>query len=158
MKFLRITCKPAALHAPVVVIFNPTDPTTFDNPTSPDPTRQLDPDEDNIYHFTTITVPAGVTVRLRSDTPLGSRGVHWLASGAVQIDGSINLDGEKGKSWAGNIQIFTAAVAGAGGYNGGIGRGNLWGASAGFGPGAGQSGAGGSGAGHASQGNNTISE
>lgn len=140
-------------QGPVTVIFDPTDPSTFDHPTAPNSARRLDPDGDNIYHFTTITIPSGVTVRLRADTPLGSRAVHWLASGAVQIDGAIDLNGERGQD-GNNIPIFTSAVAGAGGYYGGISRATLWPASDGFGPGAGRSvvGNAGGGAGHATVG------
>ena len=43
-----------------------TDPVTIEfDPTSFDP--PLDQDRDGVYHFTTITVPANVTVKLRAD-------------------------------------------------------------------------------------------
>ena len=87
------------------VIFNPA---TFDPP--------LDADGDSVYHFTTITVPEGVTVRLVADL-LGVAPVTWLASGAVQIDGTLDLNGEDGH----NINsVHIPSVAGAGGYGGGF--------------------------------------
>ena len=98
---------PAEGESAVTVVFDPNDPTTFDHPTDPDVNRVLDddPDEggtrdgvggdDNIYHFTSITVPAGIIVRLSADV-LGSRPVIWLASEAVQIDGTLDLNGENG--------------------------------------------------------------
>ncbi|WP_089938180.1 hypothetical protein [Candidatus Entotheonella palauensis] len=83
------------------------DPATFDPP--------LDPDRDNIYHFTTITIPEGITVRLTARI-LDVRPVVWLASDAVQIAGKIDLNGEAGHTHT--IDGFPA-VAGAGGYGGG---------------------------------------
>jgi hypothetical protein len=55
----------------------------------------IDQDGDNVYHFTTITIGSGVTVRLLGPQ-LKMKPVWWLASGAVQIDGIINLNGEDG--------------------------------------------------------------
>jgi hypothetical protein len=98
------------------------DPATFDPP--------LDPDGDNVYHFTTITIPAGVTVRL-SGSVLGSTPVYWLASGAVRIDGTLDLAGEDGRSGG---QAALRASPGAGGYHGGSGGASP---SAGLGPGGG---------------------
>src|SRR5438034_1048832 len=52
-----------------------------------DPTALgLDADADNVFHFTTINIGAGVTVKLTS-ARLKGRSVIWLASGAVQISG-----------------------------------------------------------------------
>src|SRR5688572_1021476 len=61
------------------------DPTTF--------TPALDADGDSVYHFTTITIPADVTVRLRA-TKAGAAPLHWLATGAVVIDGTLDLNGD----------------------------------------------------------------
>jgi len=94
----------------------------------------LDPERDNVYHFTTITIPAGVTVRLTGRYLTGP--VYWLASGAVQIDGTVDLSGQPGQA----VQI--PSIPGAGGFPGGItgvSFSNLppW---AGSGPGGGRSG------------------
>ena len=110
----------------------------------------LDPDGDGVFHFTTISIAAGVTLRLKADV-MGTRPVVWLASGDVTILGEINLNGETGH----NIdQMARSAVAGAGGFGGGQGRKPTSAATAGNGPGAGMpsevdgSGKAGGGAGH----------
>jgi hypothetical protein len=61
----------------------------------------LDPEGDNVYHFTTITIPAGVTVRLSAER-LGILPVVWLATGDVQIDGTLDLNGEGGQPAGGS--------------------------------------------------------
>ncbi len=86
------------------------DPKSFNPP--------LDTDGDNIYHFTTINIAAGVTVRLTARKINGP--VFWLASGAVQVDGTINLDGEPGYTVSTNF-VRAPSVPGAGGYPGGVG-------------------------------------
>ena len=63
------------------------DPRTFIPP--------LDEDGDSVYHFTTITIPAGVIVRLRADKA-GYAPIHWLATGAVVINGTLDLSGNNG--------------------------------------------------------------
>lgn len=98
------------------------DPATFSPP--------LDAEGDNVYHFTTITVPAGITVRL-SGSVLGSTPVYWLASGQVRIDGTLDLSGETGGAGG---QAALPATPGAGGYPGGSGGASR---SAGLGPGGG---------------------
>jgi hypothetical protein len=114
------------------------DPTAF--------TPALDADGDSIYHFTTITIPTDVTVRLRA-TKAGAAPIHWLATGAVVIDGTLDLNGEDGHSGSGGVPRIPS-VPGPGGFAGGIGAGfpNLP-PQAGFGPGGGC--AGGGSAGHA---------
>lgn len=89
------------------VTFNPT---TFNPP--------LDPDGDNVFHFTTITVGAGSTLVLSTRTLPEGKPVVWLASGAVTIAGTVSLDGENGHPSNGT---YAAAFAGAGGYSGGVG-------------------------------------
>src|SRR3990167_1328763 len=74
-----------------VLIFNPADSTMFDNPT-----RVLDADGDHVYHFTTINIGAGLTVRLSNQFLNGP--VYWLATGAVTINGILDLNGETGHS------------------------------------------------------------
>ena len=76
----------------------------------------LDTDRDGILNFTTITIAAGVTVRLRGDVINGP--VIWLAQGAVQIAGTIDASGQDGFS-ASNTTQRTLTVPGAGGYGGG---------------------------------------
>jgi hypothetical protein len=112
------------------------DPTTF--------TPALDIDGDSVYHFTTITIPTGVTVRFRADKA-GSAPIHWLATGAVVIDGTLDLNGENGHS---GLALRIPSVPGPGGFAGGVGAGqpNLP-PQAGFGPGGGCAGSGS--AGHA---------
>lgn len=99
------------LTTPGTILF---DPTTFVPP--------LDPDGDNIYHFTTIQVGAGVTVRLSGRVLNGP--VFWLASGNVQIDGIIDLDGEGGATGSPpvNNAAREPAQSGAGGFPGGVGQ------------------------------------
>jgi len=124
------------------------DPQTFVPP--------LDPDGDNVYHFTTITVPAGVTVRLASGVLPEARPVVWLASGAVTIDGVLDLNGQDGHS---NASTPLPAVPGAGGYSGAPGGTGAKAPQAGNGPGGGRTAPGkhGGGAGHAVSGGETAS-
>lgn len=101
------------------------DPNAFDEP--------LDPEGDNVYHFTTITIPTGVTIKLTAEK-LGAKPVVWLASGTVRHEGIIDLDGEDCGT-SSNARI--SAVAGAGGFGGGLGSADGLPATAGFGPGGG---------------------
>lgn len=94
-----------SLTTPGTVLF---DPKTFNPP--------LDTDGDAVYHFTTITIAAGVTVRLRGD--IINAPVVWLAQGAVQINGTIDLSGQDGFA-ASNTTQRTNTIPGAGGYGGG---------------------------------------
>lgn len=83
-------------------------------------TDGLDPDHDGVYHFTTITVPTGTTVRLRAGILGQARPVVWLASGPVVIAGEVNLDGEHAGYNTGVAEFSTIpAEPGAGGYEGG---------------------------------------
>lgn len=107
----------------------------------------IDVDGDRIFHFTTITLPAGTTVRLRASILGEGRPVFWLAQGDVLIDGMLDLDGRNGHSWTAPA---TASEAGAGGFGGGSGQTLTEPGHAGNGPGGGgasATGAGG-GAGH----------
>ncbi|MGH8551230.1 MAG: hypothetical protein ACRERU_22005 [Methylococcales bacterium] len=83
----------------------------------------LDPDGDNIYHFTTINIVRGVTVKLSGRKINGP--VFWLAQGDVTISGTVDLDGEDGMSVNVTPYINPAsripAYPGAGGYPGGVG-------------------------------------
>ena len=81
----------------------------------------LDQDEDNVFHFTTITIPEDVTVRL-----LGSQfnmlPVYWCASGAVVIDGTIDLSGGPGHMGLDFDTDRFPSQPGPGGFIGGIGQ------------------------------------
>jgi hypothetical protein len=104
------------------------DPKTFSPP--------LDPAGDNIFNFTTITIAAGVTVKLQGNVLNGP--VVWLAQGAVTINGTIDLSGQDGFS-ASNTTQRTNTIAGAGGYGGGYPGVGANPAGAGLGPGGGVS-------------------
>ena len=99
------------------------DPKTFSPP--------LDPAGDNIFNFTTITIAAGVTVKLTGDVLNGP--VVWLAQGAVTINGTIDLSGQNGFI-ASNTTQRTYTIPGAGGYGGGYPAVGPNPAGAGFGP------------------------
>lgn len=87
------------------------DPATFTPP--------LDPDGDGVYDFTTINIPVDITVRLRAEI-LGSAPIHWLATGAVNIDGTLDLSGGNGHSFS-VVAIRVPSIPGPGGFAGGIG-------------------------------------
>ena len=112
----------------------------------------LDPDGDLIFHFTTIDIPSGTTVRLTSNEMGEGRPVIWLATGDVTIDGVLNLDGSTGHALNATTQV--RAAAGAGGYVGGLGQSTTGPATAGNGPGGGMplAGSRGAGGGHRDRG------
>jgi hypothetical protein len=93
---------------PAEVVFNPL-------------TMSLDADRDNVFHFTTITIGSGVTLRMPFNTLQGAP-VVWLATGAVQINGTIDLNGENGAAAVPGT-LHRASVPGPGGYPGGVGSG-----------------------------------
>jgi hypothetical protein len=108
------------------------DPTTF-NP-------QLDPSGDNIFNFTTINIPSGTTVNL-TNTLLRGKPVIWLATGAVTIAGTLNLNGASGANlgsygvdW---IDYRAPTQGGPGGFPGGVGARPGSSAFPGLGPGGG---------------------
>lgn len=80
---------------------------------------QLDQDGDGIYHFTTITIGLGTTVKLSASILGEGKPLIWLATGAVQIDGVLDLNGSNGHNGS---DAHIPAVAGAGGYSGGVGN------------------------------------
>ena len=69
-----------------------------------------------VYHFTTIDIPLGVTVRFRKNA--GNTPVRWLASDLVTINGIIDVSGELGANTFGPGIV---AHGGPGGYDGGRG-------------------------------------
>jgi len=99
------------------------DPTMFSPP--------LDQDGDGIYHFTTINVASGVTVKFIDDV-LGNKPVVWLASGDVTIEGTLDLSGESGHR---NDEQPRLSNAGPGGFKGGAGATSFSPGTSGFGPG-----------------------
>jgi hypothetical protein len=101
--------------ANTVVDFNPKALRVNKDPNLP----FIDPEGDNVFHFTTITIPANVTVRLSAKWTNGP--VYWLATGAVNVAGTINLSGEDGHARTLSTQERRPSVAGPGGFPGGIG-------------------------------------
>jgi hypothetical protein len=81
----------------------------------------IDPEGDNVFNFTTITIGSGVTLKLTSKVVTG--GLYWLASGDVLNNGTIDLSGEDGPPILGTTQssLRIPAAAGPGGYSGGLG-------------------------------------
>jgi hypothetical protein len=101
--------------------------------------KVLDPDGDGVYHFTTITIGAGTTLKLAGDKV--NKPIHFLASGAIVITGDLFLDGG---SYTTTTQLFLrrlVPIPGAGGYAAGAG-GQMGGvpATPGEGPGGGSGG------------------
>ncbi len=123
----------------------------------------LDADGDNIFHFTSITIDSGVTVRLSADHLAGP--VFWLSSGPVLIDGEIDLNGADGQNGQDVLNAGSRfpPVSGAGGFSGGLGGvigTTVSSAQPGSGPGAGQvvNGRGGGGAGYSINGGDSTSD
>ncbi|HEX2874242.1 MAG TPA: hypothetical protein VHP33_23470 [Polyangiaceae bacterium] len=94
-----------------------------------DPNQPLiDPERDNVFHFTTFTVPAGVTLRMSARWTNGP--VYILVKGlptmlknddiAVRVTGTINLSGEDGADMTHSANRGPA-FPGPGGYYGGLG-------------------------------------
>ena len=89
----------------------------------------------NIFNFTTITIPAGVTVRLSGNVM--NKPVFWRAQGDVSIAGTIDLSGGLGQSSTTNPFARVPSESGAGGYAGGVGGNATQAALPGSGPGGG---------------------
>ena len=73
----------------------------------------------NIFNFTTVTIPVGVTVRLSSNVINGP--VYWLAQSDVNIAGTVDLNGGNGYDDSANPFARVPSVPGAGGFPGGVG-------------------------------------
>ena len=85
----------------------------------------LDPSGDNVFNFTTINIPAGVTIKLLAGN-LRNAAVTWLATGDVTIAGTLDLSGAAGGTLNAGSPVQLAAgrmppEPGPGGYTGGIG-------------------------------------
>lgn len=83
-----------------------------------------------VWNFNTIIVPAGVTVTFPRPFANATPPVIWLAAGSVTIGGTLNLNGEHGKSGA--ATPGQESKGGPGGFAGGIPGGD------GYGPGGGE--------------------
>lgn len=116
-----------ASGSPVTLTFDPADPTS--------PAFGKDADGDGIYHFTSITIPTNVTVKVRAPE-VGWQPLHWLSTGDITINGILDLDGENGHP-AESTVYHSFAIPGPGGYPGGIGTSQHQTATNGFGPGGG---------------------
>lgn len=95
---------------------------------------------DGVFNFTTITIPAGVTVSFVTRAGVRQPPITLLATGNVILAGRIDVSGGNGGSGGNGTQLFgNGGVAGPGGYDGGAGSNGLQGASggAGLGPGGG---------------------
>ncbi len=94
-----------------------------------------------VFNFTTVNIPAGVTVTFQknaSNTP-----VTMLATGDVIIAGTIQLNGTPGGNGvAGTLTTTNEGKAGPGGFDGGAGANGLLGSTGGkgLGPGGGSGG------------------
>ena len=95
---------------------------------------------DGVFNFTTITIPAGVTVSFETRAGRHQPPVSFLATGNVTINGRIDVDGADGGPGGNGTQLFSnAGTAGPGGFDGGAGSNGLIGpfGAAGLGPGGG---------------------
>jgi hypothetical protein len=95
------------LTAGTVVVF---DPTKLSNQR---------PAGTNVFNFTTINIPVGITVKLRGD--IVSAPVYWLASGDVVIYGTVDLVGQDGPQSVAILDGRRRAIPGSGGFAGGVG-------------------------------------
>ena len=69
-----------------------------------------------IWNYTTIDIPAGITVRFKRNS--ANTPVRWLATGNVTINGTLNLNGQTfGNTARGDL----APLGGPGGFDGGPG-------------------------------------
>ena len=74
----------------------------------------------NKFNFTSVVVPAGVTVRLSAKNINGP--VYWLVSGDVDVEGTIDLSGQAGLPASQILDGRRRQLdAGVGGYSGGTG-------------------------------------
>lgn len=117
-----------------------------------------------VFHFTTVNIPAGVTVTVLRNT--ANTPVTILASGNIAIAGTIDVSGFPGSpAVLGGSHLGPNVNAGPGGYNGGHAVNGTMGAAAGggLGPGGGVGGElvsfprGGGGGGHANPGGTATS-
>jgi hypothetical protein len=94
-----------------VIVFDPMDAARWG--------RVLDADGDGVFNFTTINVAAGTTLKFSADKV--NRAIYLLASGAVTINGTLDLNGANGFITSDVGMRRQVAVAGSGGFSGGAG-------------------------------------
>lgn len=84
---------------------------------------QLDPDGDNVYHFTTFTMASvqNLALRLRGSRLRHPGPLVWLATGNVSLGGSVNLSGSDGHVGGQTTAIRGPSEPGPGGFPGGAG-------------------------------------
>ena len=75
---------------------------------------------DGILNYTTVTIPAGVTVTFQSNS--NNTPVTLLAQGAISVSGTISVDGSNAvpASGSGSV-VLLGALGGPGGFSGGQG-------------------------------------
>ena len=104
----------------------------------------IDKSGDNVFNFTTINIPLGVTIKLRA-SKLRNAAVTWLATGNVTIAGMLDLSGAAGATLDTDQTAQLASLRvipepGPGGYPGGLGSLDSVGPQPGAGPGGGSAG------------------
>jgi len=93
-----------------------------------------DADADNVYHFASFRIDAGVRVRVRADLMRRPGPMVWLVQGAVEIRGILDVSGNDG---SGCVESANRAPStpGPGGFPGGAGALGSGLGQRGFGPG-----------------------
>ncbi len=76
---------------------------------------------DNVFNFTSVTIPSGVTITMPAHLMKSQRPVVFLVSGAVNINGTLDLSGAPGNASSLQFENRTPSEPGAGGYPGGVG-------------------------------------
>ncbi len=72
-----------------------------------------------IFNWTTITIPSGATLKLSGF--ITGMPLYFLASGNVNVQGTIDLSGTKGADYTTDVANRIPAAPGPGGYTGGVG-------------------------------------
>jgi hypothetical protein len=90
------------------VLFNP-----------PNMIPPIHPTISNVFNFTTINIASGVTLQVSGG--IFQAPVYWLATGAVEIDGIVDLSGAPGHAGGISLAQRVPSLPGAGGYPGGVG-------------------------------------
>jgi hypothetical protein len=114
--------------------------TGADGAFAPTANVQLPIPPDGVFNFTTINIPAGVTVSFATRAGVRQPPISFLATGNVVIAGRITVSGGAGGTGGSGTQLFAnGGVAGPGGFDGGTGSNGLQSSSggAGLGPGGG---------------------
>src|SRR5919206_1503556 len=88
--------------------------TGADGAFAPATTQTITVPDSGVFNFTTVNIPAGVTITFNRGT--NNKPLTILASGDVVIAGTINVDGKPG-----NISTFVGGLGGPGGGTGGTG-------------------------------------